>query len=259
MATRNPLYLTSIAVVLACFVFSCNNPSGQPPAETIYKLTDDSIATKLDTSTMLVVSSPIVFDSSGDVIFTLNYQKEYVSSRSLWSKIGSSSSYDSEGYSPSNFCNVIFHNTKTGIASLLTKENISISKMDYVYNYGMEDVVDERPRYILYTIYREDKRIDSQTKKEEAINGRSVLYISGFKGENFEPVSVLNEDVWDWTLVEGNRKIMVRSVVDVNKDSKFDSKDKLNVRVVDLAYPSGGDQALPSSFIKKLYQLEPQF
>ena len=211
---------TCVFSLLVLLLLSCNESSpriGVVEEKDLSQTQMDSILEDYN----FVYDNIAIIDSTDYIILPIATQRNRGGS-----KDGSRySSYDTTDYP--NYWNLLFHNTSTNKANLLTEEKVNI--VEFNYNLFYESPILQNK--ILYKIQDKDYNLDGHFNYKDP----TLLFISEVDGTALTRLSPLDENLQDYTIIPKTNKIILKTQRDVNKDLIFDKKDEVIWYQLDLA------------------------
>lgn len=162
--------------------------------------------------------TPICIDSSSYIILPISASA---------SRGGSSFSKDVySSYNYPRYWNVIFYDYKTEEIKLLSEKKLRISniiasknKNNYNNNSSINKVLSG---HVLFEIADTDYNQDGELDNDDP-NG---LFISDYRGNNFQRISPYNENLLYYEVLNNNQNILIKTLRDINNDSVFNSYDE---------------------------------
>lgn len=223
-----PVY---ISVVLVTLLVSCTKEKETP--KVIYEEVKSTIREerKIDTTSIKIADLPILMEGTkylihpvGDVRVYDDYSKVYGSSKTnqVSYAISNYNRFELTGY----FENLKFQHIDSTSIYPLTDQKMQIQTVTY-----LNTIADKSKKQILvYTL------VDSDTNKDGKIDQNDIksLYLSAIDGSRFTKVSDDYNELIDWNVIEGQNRLYLRSLEDINKNGAFDKKDKVHYHYVNL-------------------------
>lgn len=223
-----PVY---ISVVLVTLLVSCTKEKETP--KVIYEEVKSTIREerKIDTTSIKIADLPILMEGTkylihpvGDVRVYDDYSKVYGSSKTnqVSYAISNYNRFELTGY----FENLKFQHIDSTSIYPLTDQKMQIQTVSY-----LNTIADKSKKQILvYTL------VDSDTNKDGKIDQNDIksLYLSAIDGSRFTKVSDDYNELIDWNVIEGQNRLYLRSLEDINKNGAFDKKDKVHYHYVNL-------------------------
>lgn len=223
-----PVY---ISVVLVALLASCKKDKETP--KVIYEEIKSTIREerKVDTASIKIADLPILMEGTkylihpvGDVRVYDDYSKVYGSSKTnqVSYAISNYNRFELTGY----FENLKFQHIDSTSIYPLTDQKIQIQTVTY-----LNTIADKSKKQILvYAL------VDSDTNKDGKIDQNDIksLYLSAIDGSRFTKVSDDYNELIDWNVIEGQNRLYLRSLEDINKNGAFDKKDKVHYHFVNL-------------------------
>ncbi|MEM6830636.1 MAG: hypothetical protein AAF551_08955 [Bacteroidota bacterium] len=157
--------------------------------------------------------NPIVFDSLNQIIIPISTKLPEIRKSSV-----KSWSY-SDDYP--RYWNVLFYNSQTDSARLLTDKKFRISDVSTAkgkHNNKKKTL----PGKILYVISDQDYNEDQTLNFKDP----DFLFVSEIDGTKLQRISPLKEKLVYYEVIESKREILLRTMRDVNEDKKFDKEDE---------------------------------
>ena len=136
--------------------------------------------------------------------------------------ISNTSEYQITGY----LQNIKFQKVGSDSIKALTDKPVLIQTATY-----LKDVAPKIKRQVM--VY---SMMDMDTNKDGKLDVSDIttLYLSDISGENFTKVSPDFQELIDWNLIESQNRLYFRTVEDTNKNGKFDGKDVVHYKYIDL-------------------------
>lgn len=227
----------SIIPLTFFLILSCGQKSGNPdqPGDADISLSDTVTLVTVAGKQLFQANSFNEIDSSGILMFPLSFiEKE---DRSYGKK------------EVSGHWNVVFYNSNTGEAHLLSEDKLVIRGIENNYNSedGGQDTKISRD-VIFYRVvaddYNQNKTLD--------YNDPEYLYLSDKQGRNFRRMSPPGMNLVSWSLVKASGKLVMALTKDSNNDKKFNDADEVIPFVIDLQNDSIAAEALSPEFRNKV-------
>lgn len=223
-----PVY---ISVILVALLASCKKEKETP--KVIYEEAKSTVREekKVDTTSIKIADLPILMEGTkflihpvGDVRVYDDYSKVYGSSKTnqVSYAISNYNRFELTGY----FENLKFQHIDSTSIYPLTDRKIQIQTVTY-----LNTIADKTKKQILvYSL------VDSDTNKDGKIDQNDIksLYLSAIDGSRFTKVSDDYNELIDWNVIEGQNRLYLRSLEDINKNGAFDKKDKVHYHFVNL-------------------------
>ncbi|WP_234859377.1 hypothetical protein [Aquimarina aquimarini] len=224
---RNFIIIGALALMLA----SCGTDN---KPKIIHNSRDDKGVTELkrDSTFIEIADLPMQIDSTEYLIHVIgDYKIENSRGKTLskWSSYGSESFSISQygGYKISgNISNVKFQHQDAIELVALTDKVVKISSILFLH----EVYKNTDKQLLLYEVIDKDTNQDGKLD----YNDINTLYISKINGSNFKKITDTNQELIDWKIITSNNRLYLRSIEDINKDGKFDKKDSVHYKFVDL-------------------------
>ena len=211
-------------IIAFCFV-SCL----ERRAKIDYNNEVDTVATianfKQDTSKVLVADLPVRFDSTNILLYAVRLVD--------LEKQGRKRSYDSYGYSSSNYSasyfrddvlsqnmvNLVFEDPD-GKRKTLTNHQMTITRVLY-----LRDIFKSTTQsYLLYTVYDRDTNGDGQFDGDDL----QSLYLSRVDGSEFKKITKELHEYYDYQILKDDNKLYFRTREDINQDGKLNNEDQFH-------------------------------
>lgn len=207
------------SLLLVALLAACGNQQQGPAVELDGPVTQAQIDSIVSTFSF-VYEAPMQLDSGTHALMPMSIRED----RS--SKIGISDSYgyDKE-YSP-RYWNVLFLDLRTQETHLLTDQRMRIDAI-HVHRRGEGQVLS---RHVLYTIVDQDVNKDGRLDYGDPKH----LSISDAAGRGLSPVSPVEEDLQGWNVLEGQDRLIIRTLADTDGDHTYEVHEDANVYVYDL-------------------------
>jgi hypothetical protein len=126
--------------------------------------------------------------------------------------------------------NILFHDLKTGKSFPLLTDTL------HILSFAMHK--EFRKPLIFYRIVKDDYNKDSIFNSQDAV----ILYISDIYGRGLMQVSPSTEQFVDYTYYGQTNTILIKSIIDSDKDKRFTNYDETNFREMNLDQPSMGKE-----------------
>lgn len=235
----------SFGIVLIFLLQSCNKV--QTP-QVVYDgtrsdtLTIDNLLE--DTTKVLVTAMPVYLDSTDVLIHPIGWDDIYMKNKmgyssgsvTIDSKLGRSKMVESDygfevnsnerDYIYGNMVNLIFENIETGQQHILTDKVLVVREVKYLRELAKKT----DKHYLLYTVYDKDYNRDGKLDVEDMI----AYYMSNLDGTNFTKITQDYHYLDISKLILRNGRYYFRTLEDVNKDGKFNKRDKYHYYYIDL-------------------------
>ena len=211
--------------VLLTTIFSCNagdNKKQQAPNTPVQD--SAKILQTADGTAINLIGGYEVTDTANDyILFPLQVKdaKDKDESVGLFSK---------ESGDGAMYWNIIFHNYKTGVNTLLEPERkILIGGYNFnrgyyssdSYSSGILETYEQSP-YIFYTVYTDDYNGD----KKLGTSDPAYFFVSNPDGTGFKQVSPSGISITKKTFPKNNAFLLLSGIRDSNKDKKFGTDDE---------------------------------
>jgi len=215
------LFLLSLCLVL---VTSCYDKT-----EVVFNQSDKSNSEDiaLTNDNKMLSSLPFTFGDLNYLYFPIGYSEESFRKgvRLKGSYSGSSGSYKM-GYVSGNYLggmldNLMIRSKGKQEFKLLTKKTLKIDGVNYLYRL---DTIHAKDRFV-YRVIENDTSMDNILDE----NDMAVLYLSTSDGSNFKRLSPSSEHLKDWSVKPISGLMYFRTMVDLNKNGKFDKGDGINL------------------------------
>lgn len=150
----------------------------------------------------------------------------------------SSRLYSKENDNGAMYWNIIFHNYKTGQNNLLEPtKKILIGGYDFKDYYSRDAYAAgkvetfHQTSYIMYTVYSEDYNAD----KKLGTNDPAYVFISNPDGTGFKQISPSGISIIQKDFPKNKQLLLLKGIVDSNKDKKFNEEDEQVYYQIDMA------------------------
>lgn len=188
----------------------------------------------IDSADLQVSDLPIEFPNTDVLVFPVG-NVNFVSRDSKIGSETSSKSYSTQSFNVSNYndfeitgylTNLKFQKQNTDSLEVLTNKSLLIESVTYLKNFADKS----NKKILLYSL------ADADTNQDNAIDQDDIksIYASDIYGKEFQKLSPDLQEVIDWNVLEGIKRLYFRTIEDFNKNGAFDAKDKVHYFYVDL-------------------------
>lgn len=190
-----------------------------------------------DTTKTLQANFPLYFDSTRVLIQPIGFveMRESKIADRIVSKSNGYESSDSYAYSNGDYIsgkitNLYFDNVDKGQQRLLTDKALNITSIEYLRQLSKKINRD----YLLYSVYDQDNNRDNKLDYEDIL----ACYISNLDGTDFRKITPDYQQYVAGVWMLWCSRYYFNTIEDINKDGKFDSKDKLHYYYVNFTSDS---------------------
>ncbi len=164
-------------------------------------------------------------NASTNVSFTANYAVTDV----LYDR-GADMEYRNDQVDDFDIRNLLFYNMTTGETYPLMLDSLHILSfaLHREYHEGL----------IFYRVVKEDYNKDGKYNSLDPV----MLYTSDLIGGDFQQITPENEHFIDYTYYKKDQKIMIKTILDSDKNKAFASNDETNFREMELANPKAAKE-----------------
>ncbi|MCB1159752.1 MAG: hypothetical protein H7A25_00200 [Leptospiraceae bacterium] len=160
-----------------------------------------------------------------------------------------SSSLRSEySYQASTYWNVLFFNTETKEAHLLSQKSLLIYSIHTHIGDQAQGVLSP---YIFYIITSEDYNQDGKLDNKDP----RYLFVSDLKGNNLRQISPSGYSIHNWQVIHKTRKVLIEAFKDTNGDKVFTGEDKLIPLIYEDETGKTAEEVVSKEMQKKLDEL----
>lgn len=131
--------------------------------------------------------------------------------------------------------NILFYDLKTGLTYPLVNDTLHILSFALHREFG-------KP-LIFYRIVKNDYNGDSIFNSKDPV----MLYSSDLFGKNFTQITPENEHFSDYTYYKQTQTILIKTIIDSDKDKNFTNFDETNFREMKTQEPSMGREIFTKS------------
>jgi hypothetical protein len=233
MKTSTALLLLA---VLLLSVSSCNKSNEtntidyteNPPLE----VSIDSILT--DTSRVLMADFPVFFDSTRVLIHPIGFVSVEIDrsgsryfSKKEYNSTDYKVAYRSENTISGNMTYIVIEDVDNNITRPLSNKVLNITNIMY-----LRDLARKTGRhYLLYTVQDMDTNRDGKVDRKDI----TTFYVSKLDGTAFTKISPDYHEIEDGGWKSWCQRYYYRTLEDVNKDGKFDKRDKYHYFYIDFS------------------------
>lgn len=211
---------------------ACKEEQEQPKVTYVPENTPVDVPEKIDSTEIVIADLPIHFDNTKYLIHPIGDVRIY-EGRSK-SSYGSSSvsrvSYTISNYNRFEITgylnNLHFQHLDSLNTVPLTDQKMVIQTATFLNTIALRT----KKEFIVYTI------ADRDTNRDGLIDFNDIksLYISEISGENFIKLTPDLQELIDWSVVDINNRLYLRTIEDTNKNGDFDKNDNLHYYFVNL-------------------------
>lgn len=231
-----------ILLVFELSVSSCkNSKQNKNDSDSISLIIGDPLDYGVAGTLIFPVGSnynPAVFNDENDEIAEIN-KKLNISFASNSSSSFNDRHADAEWINPSeqqfDIKNILFYDQKTGKSFPLLKDTLHILSFA-IHKEFKKDL-------IFYRIVRTDINKDKKYNSDDAV----MLYCSNLHGDSLTQLTPDNERFLDYFYYDSTQTILVKTMIDANRDSTYSVTDETNFREVNLLSPAPGREIFSKS------------
>jgi hypothetical protein len=122
--------------------------------------------------------------------------------------------------------NILFYDLETGLTYPLVTDTLHILSFAMHKEFGTP--------WIFYRIVKNDNNNDSIFNSEDPV----MLFISDLYGKNLIQVTPSNEQFIDYTYYKKTQTILIKTIIDGDKDKRFTNFDETNFREMKILEPA---------------------
>lgn len=230
-------FLQTITILISLALLSCGSES--KPTIVYPNLTNNNEEepTALDTTLLLNGELPIHFKKTDYLLFPIGPIK--VSTRSLTKLYSGSASngdlsfnmgYLSEYSYSGDFDNLKIQHLDSSNFRPITNQKLKIRSLEF-----LESIQKEAGLNLIVM-----RVTDNDTNNDGELNNDDVesLYLSHMSGKKFKKLTVDDQELLDWRVIDVNGRLYFRTLEDIDKNGKFDVQDKIHHYYVVLESPT---------------------
>lgn len=131
--------------------------------------------------------------------------------------------------------NILFYDLKTGQTYPLVTDTLHILSFAMHKEFG-------KP-LIFYRVVKNDNNNDSIYNSKDPV----MLFISDMFGKNLIQITPADEQFSDYTFYKQTQTILIKTIIDSDKDRSFTNFDETNFREMKIKEPSMGREIFPKS------------
>lgn len=190
---------------------------------------------------------PIIYGDSRDDSDTKTLGNEYeklsfaVNSSTLFDR-NAEVEYKNTNEDKFDIRNILFYNNKTGITYPLVSDTLHILSFAMHKEFG-------KP-LIFYRVVKKDNNKDSIFNSKDPV----MLFISDMLGHNFTQITPSDEQYSDYDYYSRTQTILIKSIIDSDKDFNFSNFDETNFREMKINNPTMGREIFRKSLKDSLRQ-----
>lgn len=233
----------SLPVILVFTFISCSTPMPKAPPMRIVQNKSLVIGNPLDCGLDNMQIFPVGCNykpeiyqdekliseqSTSDLTFTVNVTANYYDTHA-------STEYVNSSLNENDIRNILFYDLNTGKSYPLVTDTL------HILSFALHNEL--KTPLIFYRVVENDFNKDSLFNDNDPV----MLLVSDLNGKNLVRVTPGNEQFTDYFYYEKTQKILVKTVVDGNKDGFFTERDETNFREVSLAAPAMGREIFSKS------------
>lgn len=131
--------------------------------------------------------------------------------------------------------NILFYDKLSGSSYILSVDTM------HVLSFSIHKEFDNP--LIFYRVVKMDINKDGKYNSTDAV----MLYVSDMEGKSFIQVTPSNEQFFDYFYYPETQSILIKTALDIDKDSKFTALDETNFREMRLSKPAFGKEIFTKS------------